>query len=364
MPAYRSELMADDVISDGDLNDLLGGKDPLEQIVAEMPSSRDVSPAEVAPEAVEAGSDKTNPMAPTSAYVFGREPQIPTAEMPSLAAANGRLVKALLPRWRKIVMRPMPLAADVIKVMTYSQMLDQMSEPVYFSLISLKPLQGQGLLCIGSNLVVAAVDHLFGGSGRFPTAVKDRVLSPSERRLADRLMQALTTSVKESMQDLCPIDAQPLLQDSDLKAHPIAAPDDFMVVTDLAATLGEEHYPIRIAFPYLSLEPIRHTLRAPQRAGVPINHQRWMDLLLEQVQQADVELVAELATANATVAQLMSLKVGDFIEVDLKQSLMASIANVPVLHCGYGISNGRYAIRVHDFLTTPTVSDKENAHVR
>lgn len=356
--------MADDVLSDGDLNDLLGGKDPLEQIVAEIPANASPAPMEAAAPSAGSGNTEANTWPPASAYVFGREPQVPTADMPSLAAANSRLVKALQPRWRKIVMQPMPVAADAIKVMPYSQMLEQMSESVYFSLISLKPLQGQGLLCIGSNLIVAVVDRLFGGNGRFPTAIKDRVLSPSERRLADRLMQALIASVKESMQDVCPVDAQVLLQDSDLKAHPIAAPDDFMVVTDLAATLGEEHHPIRIAIPYQSLEPIRHTLRAPQRAGVPVNHQRWMDLLLEQVQQADVELVAELATANATVADLMSLKVGDFIEVDLKQSLMASIANVPVLHCGYGISNGRYAIRVHDFLTTPTVSEKENVHVR
>jgi flagellar motor switch protein FliM len=72
----------------------------------------------------------------------------------------------------------------------------------------------------------------------------------------------------------------------------------------------------------------------------------------QQIQSAEVELVAELAKAPATVEQLLSLKVGDFIELDMHQSIQAKVVGVPVFDCNYGTSNGKYALKVNQLLTT------------
>jgi flagellar motor switch protein FliM len=53
----------------------------------------------------------------------------------------------------------------------------------------------------------------------------------------------------------------------------------------------------------------------PGRLAEP--DRRWVNLLKHQIQAAEVELVAELAHAPATVEQLLSFKPGDFIELDL-----------------------------------------------
>jgi flagellar motor switch protein FliM len=78
--------------------------------------------------------------------------------------------------------------------------------------------------------------------------------------------------------------------------------------------------------------------------------QRWMKLMTQQIQAAEVELVAELAQAPATVEQLLALKAGDFIELDLHQAIQAKVAGVPVLDCHYGTSNGKYALKVDQLL--------------
>ncbi|MEI7466581.1 MAG: FliM/FliN family flagellar motor switch protein, partial [Burkholderiales bacterium] len=83
---------------------------------------------------------------------------------------------------------------------------------------------------------------------------------------------------------------------------------------------------------------------------------RWVNLLKEQIKSADVELVAELATAPATVEQLLAFKVGDFIELDLQPGIEAKISGVPVLECHYGISNGRYALKVDQLLSSSSTS--------
>ena len=73
--------------------------------------------------------------------------------------------------------------------------------------------------------------------------------------------------------------------------------------------------------------------------------------MTQQIQAANVELVAELAQAPATVEQLLALKTGDFIELDLQRGIQAKVGGVPVFDCHYGTSNGRYALKVEHVLT-------------
>jgi flagellar motor switch protein FliM len=64
-----------------------------------------------------------------------------------------------------------------------------------------------------------------------------------------------------------------------------------------------------------------------------------------------VQLVAELGHAPATVEQLLALKPGDFIELDLDKIIQAKVDGVPVLEAQYGTSNGRNALKVERMLT-------------
>ncbi|MDH5538352.1 MAG: FliM/FliN family flagellar motor switch protein, partial [Rhizobacter sp.] len=76
-----------------------------------------------------------------------------------------------------------------------------------------------------------------------------------------------------------------------------------------------------------------------------------------------VELVAELATAPATVEQLLAFKPGDFIELDLHPEIQAKVSGVPILDCHYGTSNGRYALKIDQLLTSTTKGWLGDTHV-
>ncbi len=66
--------------------------------------------------------------------------------------------------------------------------------------------------------------------------------------------------------------------------------------------------------------------------------------------------MAELGTAPATVEQLLSFKPGDFIELDLEPSIQAKVDGVPVFDCHYGTSNGKYAIKIEQMLSSSNLS--------
>ena len=132
----------------------------------------------------------------------------------------------------------------------------------------------------------------------------------------------------------------------------IATPSEIMVTTSFTLEIGESIGTIHFCIPYSTLEPIRDVLYSTMQGEGAGADRRWVDLLKEQIKAADVELVAELATAPATVEQLLSFKVGDFIELDLQPGIEAKISGVPVLECHYGIANGRYALKVDQLLSS------------
>jgi flagellar motor switch protein FliM len=77
---------------------------------------------------------------------------------------------------------------------------------------------------------------------------------------------------------------------------------------------------------------------------------RWVRVLTEEIQAAEVTMVAQLATADTTIEQLLSMKAGDFIELDRANRINVTIESVPIFECQYGTHNAKYAIRIEKCL--------------
>ena len=117
--------------------------------------------------------------------------------------------------------------------------------------------------------------------------------------------------------------------------------------------MGESSGSIYFCIPYSTLEPIRDVLYSTTQGDSSEPDRRWINLLKHQIQDAQAELVAELGTAPATIEQLIAFKPGDFIELDLEPMIQAKVDGVPVFDCNYGMSNGRYALKIDKMLTGP-----------
>ena len=136
----------------------------------------------------------------------------------------------------------------------------------------------------------------------------------------------------------------------------IATPSEIMVTASFDIEVGEAGGAMHICIPYSTLEPIRDVLYSTLQGDAAEPDRRWVNLLTSQIQQAEVDLVADLATAPATVEQLLSLKPGDFLELDLLPQILAKVEGVPVFACQYGTSGGKYALKIQEILTGSNLS--------
>jgi flagellar motor switch protein FliM len=204
--------------------------------------------------------------------------------------------------------------------------------------------------------VFAVIDALFGGNGKFHTRIEGRDFSPTEQRIIARLVEVITIEYRKAWHGIYPLELEYQRSEMQPQFANIATPSEIVVSTSFTLEIGDTSGTIHFCIPYSTLEPIRDVLYSTIQGDSNEPDRRWVNLLKQQIQSAEVELVAELATAPATVEQLLAFKPGDFIELDLQPAIQAKVAGVPILECHYGTSNGRYALKIDQLLSSSNLS--------
>ena len=285
-------------------------------------------------------------------YDIAGQERIVRGRMPTMEIISERFARNIRIGLFNFIRKSPEVSIGGIKVQKYSAFLREIVVPTNFNIVSVKPLRGNGLIVCDPTLVFAVIDALFGGAGKYHTRIEGREFSPTEQRIIRRLVDLITAEYKKAWQGIYPLELEYQRSEMQPQFANIATPSEIMVSTTFTLEIGDAIGTISFCIPYSTLEPIRDVLYSTMQGDSGEPDRRWVDLMKEQIQAADVELVAELATAPATVEQLLSFKAGDFIELDLQPGIEAKISGVPVLECHYGISNGRYALKVDQLLTS------------
>ena len=289
-------------------------------------------------------------------YDIASQERIVRGRMPTMEIINERFARNIRLGLFNFIRKSPEIAIGGIKVHKYSAFLREIAVPTNFNIVSVRPLRGLGLIVCDPALVFAVIDALFGGAGRFPTRIEGRDFSPTEQRIIARLVEVVTTEYRKAWTGIYPLELDYQRSEMQPQFANIATPSDMVVSTSFTLEIGETTGTIHFCIPYATLEPIRDVLYSTLQADGHSPDRRWVELMSTQIQSAEVELVAELAHAPATVEQLLSFKPGDFIELELEPQIQATVSGVPVFDCHYGTSKGRYALKVDRLLSSSTAS--------
>ncbi len=285
-------------------------------------------------------------------YDLSSQERIVRGRMPTMEVINERFARNIRIGLFNLIRRSPEVSIGGIKVQKFSAFLREIVVPTNFNIVSVKPLRGSGLIVCDPSLVFAVIDALFGGVGKFHTRIEGRDFSPTEQRVIMRLVETITTEYKKAWQGVYPVELEYQRSEMQPQFANIATPSEIVVATSFAMEIGETSGTIHFCVPYSTLEPIRDVLYSTIQGDSAEPDRRWINLLKAQIQSAEVDLVAELAQARATVEQLMSFKPGDFVELDLEPMIQAKVDGVPVFDCHYGTSNNRYSIKIDKLIAS------------
>jgi flagellar motor switch protein FliM len=296
-------------------------------------------------------------------YNLASQERIVRGRMPTMEIVNERFARNIRIGLFNFIRKSPEVSLSGIKVQKYSAFLREIVVPTNFNIVSVKPLRGTGLIVCDPTLVFAVIDALFGGAGRYHTRIEGRDFSPTEQRIIQRLVEVVITEYRKAWVGVYPLELDYQRSEMQPQFANIATPSEIIVSSSFTLEIGDTTGTMHFCIPYSTLEPIRDVLYSTMQGDASEPDRRWVNLLKQQIQAAEVELVAELATAPATVEQLLSFKPGDFIELDLDPAIQAKVDGVPVLECNYGTSKGKYAIKVNKLLTGPSAGWLGESHV-
>ena len=283
-------------------------------------------------------------------YDIGRQERIVRGRMPTLEIINERFARYLRIGLFNFIRRNAEISVGPVKVQKYSEFIRNLVVPTNLNLCHVKPLRGTALLIFDPDLVFLVVDNLFGSDGRYHVRVEGRDFTPTEQRIIRRLLDVVFSEYQKAWEPVYPIEFLYMRSEMNTQFANIATPTEVVVSMTFRIELGAGGGDFHVCMPYSMVEPIRDQLSSTMAADRTEIDNRWVSLLSRQVQIAEVELVATLAEAQITLGDILNLKTGDVIPVEIPESIVADVSGIPVLDCRYGTANGQYALRVERLL--------------
>ncbi|MEW9900083.1 flagellar motor switch protein FliM [Chitinivorax sp. PXF-14] len=283
-------------------------------------------------------------------YDIGRQERIVRGRMPTLEIINERFARNLRVGLFNFMRRSAEISVGPVRVVKYSEFIRNLVVPTNLNLIHMKPLRGTALFIFDPDFVFLVVDNLFGSDGRYHVRVEGRDFTATEQRIIRRLLQVVFDEYKKSWDPVFEVDFEYVRSEMNTQFANIATPTEVVVAATFKIELGAGGGDFHVCFPYAMIEPIRDLLYSSMQADRMEADNRWVKLLSRQVQAAEVDLVAHLGHAPVTLGQILDLKVGDVISLEIPEAIVAEVDGVPVFECKYGVKNGQYALKVNKVL--------------
>ena len=279
-------------------------------------------------------------------YNLSNQERIVRGRMPTMEVINERFSRNLRMGLFNFIRKSPEITVGPVKAQKYSAFLRELVVPTNFNIMAVRPLRGNGLVVCEPTLLFGVIDSLFGGSGKFKTRIEGRDFSPTEQRVITRLVDVVAEEYKKAWVGVYPLEL--VYQRSEMQPQfaTIATASEIVVTTSFSLEIGDLVGSLHICIPYATLEPIRDVLYSTVQGDAMELDRRWVRLLSHEIQAAELTLVAELARTDATIEQLLAMKVGDFLELERTPTIHAQVEGVPLFECQYGTHKGKYALRI------------------
>lgn len=285
-------------------------------------------------------------------YNLATQERIVRGRMPTLEIINERFARLLRIGLFNFLRRSAEVSVGTVRVSKYSEFIRNLVVPTNLNLVHMKPLRGTSLVVLDPGLVFLLVDNLFGGDGRFHTRVEGRDFTQTEQRIIQRILEIIFETYAKSWEPVYPVEFEYIRSEMNTQFANIATPNEVVVSTTFTIELGPVSGEMHICMPYSTIEPIRDILTSSLQGETLEVDKRWVRLMTQQIQIAEVEIVADLGTTRVTLGDILNMKTGDIIPLNIPEVISAKVDGIPVMECKYGVFNGQYALRVEKLISS------------
>jgi flagellar motor switch protein FliM len=259
-------------------------------------------------------------------------------------------------QWRQSMSTLVPaeikILAGNMELKTYEAFVLEAPSFADIQVFEIDALQTLCAWSFDARWVAAAVDCLFGGAGIIPIKERSGKLTHIELGIRQRLLATMATAYEAAWQAAYPIRLQTLRQEQQLSSLRLTSHKDVVLHAQFAIHFNLLELRVDLCLPKRALDwqTPSASAKSSETSGQPAG---WSRSLQHQLYAKPVESVAVLCEKELSVAQLLSLSLGQVLPIDLSAPVRLMVDGVNMLSGRYGVRNGHYALKVEHMNQPP-----------
>ena len=290
-------------------------------------------------------------------YDLTSQDRIVRGRMPTLEMINERFARYTRISMFNLLRRTADVSVGGVQIQKFGEYVHTLYVPTSLNMVKFRPLRGTSLVILDAKLVFKLVDNFFGGDGRH-AKIEGREFTPTELRVVQMVLEQAFIDLKEAWKAVLPLDFEFINSEVNPSMANIVSPSEVVVVSTFHVELDGGGGEMHITIPYSTIEPIREMLDAGLQSDSDESDDRWPTALREDVMDAMVDLECEIGTAEITLRDLVGLKDGDVIPMEMPPYHVVTANQVPMFRSMMGQHDGHLALKILEFIDRPKYQEK------
>lgn len=291
-------------------------------------------------------SSSDDPSVDRPAPQFTNADRIAKGQFQNLDVVNERLCRKLKEHLFTLLRREVEVSQEPQKVMRFCDYQASLPVPTNLNMVTVPQLSCQGLVTVEGDLVGRLTDLFYGGSGMLIAQRREQTFTPTEKRLTEILLDHVLAGLAEAWEPLFHLDWKKDKAESNPHFVNMGSPSERILVSSFRLDGGACQGSIHVVLPMEALASIGNVLSSTLASDRQSQQALWRATLESGVRKAEVELRAVLGQTQVTLGELLSLKAGDVLKIELPPTAAVYVADSHVFTASFGVHKGFNAVRL------------------
>ncbi len=280
-----------------------------------------------------------------SDYDLTSQDRIIRGRMPTLELINERFARHTRVSLFNMLRRSAEVSIGGVQVQKFGEYIQTLYVPTSLNMVRMQPLRGMALFVFEAKLVFKLVDNFFGGDGHH-AKVDGREFTPTELRVVQMLLDQAFKDLEEAWKPLFDINFDCIGSEVNPAMANIVSPSEAVIVSSFHIDLDGGGGDMHITMPYSMIEPIKDVLDSGMTGDVDEVDERWLKALRRDILRASVDLECTVVEKKMSLREIIDLKKGDVIPVDIPEDLILRANGVPIYKTRMGTSRGHLGLEI------------------
>lgn len=249
-------------------------------------------------------------------YDFARQQNIVQFKMPAMEVINDTFLRLIRTSLANTMRRIIDIIAVPMEMERFGAFVRTLPVPSSLQVFKMDPFRGNALFALEPKLVFALVETFLGGSGTRNVRIEGRDFTAIEQRLIQRVVNILLGDLEKAWLSLHEVTIQYVRSEINPQFAKICEPEDVVIINRYEVDMDRAVGSITTCIPLANLESVKSRLITTFQ-----REQSGEDILLEQTLQENIKNIpatfkVELGKAIVPAGDIISLSVGDIIQLD------------------------------------------------